>query len=359
MPSPRSAGAPPREVEVRHRRAGRLRPATGRRAARLALLSTAVLGCGSPQNALDPRGPGAARIEELWWVLLGVAVVVSVGVTLLLLWATHRSRQRSRGAAVGQVNGRALVWIAGGIVTPAVVLALTVHSYRVGASVYTPLDPAGDVLTVEVVGHQFWWEVRYPEYGITTANEIHIPAGRPVRFLLSARRDPLVLGAAAPGQARHDSRPRAPALARGGRSRASIAGSARSTAAVSRPDGALGDRATAGEFEDWIESASRAAPEPADPLRPQRGREVFFAAGCASCHATRAWPAPRGARHARPRPRTHGEPTIDRGGHPAEQRREPRRWIRIPSGSSRACACRRRTCRRGAEALLATSRAWR
>jgi uncharacterized membrane protein len=141
MPSPGSAGAPPREVEVRHRRAGRLQPAArGRRAARLALLSTAVLGCGSPQNALDPRGPGAARIEELWWVLLGVAVVVSVGVTLLLLWATHRSRQRSLGAAVGQVNGRALVWIAAGIVTPAVVLALTVHSYRVGASVYTPLS---------------------------------------------------------------------------------------------------------------------------------------------------------------------------------------------------------------------------
>jgi cytochrome c oxidase subunit II len=225
-------------------------------------------------------------------VLLGVAVVVSVGVTLLLLWATHRSRQRSRGAAVGQVNGRALVWIAGGIVTPAVVLALTVHSYRVGASVYTPLDPAGDVLTVEVVGHQFWWEVRYPAYGVSSANELHIPAGRSVRVLLRA--EDVIHSFWVPQlQGKLDMIPGhttelwieadEPGLFRG--QCAEYCGMSHALMAlwvIAHPQS---------EFEAWIARRSTPTAEPADPL-VQRGRDVFFDAECHLCHATRAWPTP-------------------------------------------------------------------
>ena len=43
-----------------------------------------------------------------------------------------------------------------------------------------------DALTIRVVGHMWWWEVRYPDQGIVTANEIHIPAGQPVRLELTS-----------------------------------------------------------------------------------------------------------------------------------------------------------------------------
>ena len=42
------------------------------------------------------------------------------------------------------------------------------------------------ILDVEVVGHQFWWEVRYPAFGVVTANEVHVPAGQDVRLRLSS-----------------------------------------------------------------------------------------------------------------------------------------------------------------------------
>jgi cytochrome c oxidase subunit II len=43
-----------------------------------------------------------------------------------------------------------------------------------------------EALVVEVVGHQFWWEVRYPDEGITLSNELHLPVGRPVNLRLSS-----------------------------------------------------------------------------------------------------------------------------------------------------------------------------
>lgn len=76
-----------------------------------------------------------------------------------------------------------LIWI-GGIAAPAVILlALLVYSSVVGRAVaHVPED--GE-LVIDVVGHVFWWEVHYPDLGITTANEIHVPVGQPVRLRLT------------------------------------------------------------------------------------------------------------------------------------------------------------------------------
>ena len=56
-----------------------------------------------------------------------------------------------------------------------------------------------------MIGHQWWWEFRYPQYNVVTANELYLPIGRTVNFTLQVDgRDPLVLGAGAVGQARRD-----------------------------------------------------------------------------------------------------------------------------------------------------------
>jgi len=57
-----------------------------------------------------------------------------------------------------------------------------VYTVDVEAALSTPSNPA---LTVQLIGHQWWWEVHYPDQGFTTANEVHIPVGQPVLFKLT------------------------------------------------------------------------------------------------------------------------------------------------------------------------------
>jgi cytochrome c oxidase subunit II len=141
--------------------------------ATLALLGLA--GCAGSPSALSPGGPAAADIANLWWIMFAVAAVVFVIVIALLLVALLR-RNADRSRLLG--DGRKLVIWAGGIV-PAIILSavmgLAIFYMRVLAA--PPTQPR---VTVEVVGHQWWWEVRYPDLKVTTANEIHIPAGEPV-----------------------------------------------------------------------------------------------------------------------------------------------------------------------------------
>lgn len=155
-------------------------PAATRLGKRLSLTAIAVAalvlaGCAGSPSALTPKGPAARTISTLWWVMFSVAVVVFVVVIALLLVALLR-RNADRSGTLGSGHGL-VVWA--GAVVPAVVLSavmgLAIYSMRVLAA---PNDPAA--VTVEVIAHQWWWEVRYPDLGVVTANEIHIPAGQPV-----------------------------------------------------------------------------------------------------------------------------------------------------------------------------------
>jgi cytochrome c oxidase subunit II len=152
------------------------------------LLSTAVglllAACSrSSPSALDPQGPGAARVAGLWWLLFWISAAVFTAVTLLVLVALGR-RRGSREVLVRRGGGESLIVI-GGVIVPAIVLTVV---YVVGLHDLRALGtPARTDLTVEVIGHDWWWEVRYPAEGIVTANEIHVPAGRPVRLVLTSR----------------------------------------------------------------------------------------------------------------------------------------------------------------------------
>lgn len=129
------------------------------------------------QSALNPHGPEAAGIAGITWVLVGGAGIIFVSVMLLAAIAVFGRRPWQAGEGL---------IISGGIVLPAVVLAaLLINSLRAAPRV--PAGQAPDV-AIEVVGHQWWWEVRYldarGETEFATANEIHIPAGRLVELKL-------------------------------------------------------------------------------------------------------------------------------------------------------------------------------
>jgi cytochrome c oxidase subunit 2 len=162
-----------------------MRGRAGRFRAALVLLATVALapGCAtSSPSVLEPSGTGAQRVAQLWWILFGLSVVAVLAVTILLLVAIARRRQ---AVSTGEPRWTLRLIVGGGVVFP--VLALST------VWVITLLDmralsaPArAPALTVDVIGHRWWWEVRYPGLGIVTANEVHVPVGRPVSLRLSS-----------------------------------------------------------------------------------------------------------------------------------------------------------------------------
>lgn len=130
-------------------------------------------------STLAPAGRNADRIEGLWWFLFWIALVVfSVVIGMLLFGLFRRNRaEQSRG------GGEKVVVILG-IIIPTIILAVVfVVSLRDLNAISAPAKTNG--LLVDVTGHDWWWEVRYPAQRVVTANEIHIPTGQKVLLHLT------------------------------------------------------------------------------------------------------------------------------------------------------------------------------
>src|SRR5438552_8278093 len=113
---------------------------------------------------------------------VSAAVVLLVGV-LILVGILHRRRSDLHSAEPRWSHG---LIFGGGVIFPLLVLTvLWVWSLHDMAALSQPSAPRQ--LTVDVIGHQWWWEVRYPQQGIVTANDIHIPVGQPVRIRLTTK----------------------------------------------------------------------------------------------------------------------------------------------------------------------------
>jgi cytochrome c oxidase subunit II len=126
-------------------------------------------------------GPAAAAIARAWWVMAGGASLILALVCALGLWAVYRNPDRRKAPAPR------LLIIGGGLVFPAVALTALLAWGLVLMAQAAPGRPA---LQVQLVAHQWWWEVRYPAAAgaqRTGTNELRIPAGRPVLVHLSSR----------------------------------------------------------------------------------------------------------------------------------------------------------------------------
>jgi cytochrome c oxidase subunit II len=237
----------------------------------------------SSPSALDPQGPGAARVAGLWWLLFWISAAVFTVVTLLVLAALGR-RRGSREVLVRRGGGESLIVI-GGVLVPAIVLTVV---YVVGLRDLRALGiPASTDLTVEVTGHDWWWEVRYPAQGIVTANEIHVPSGRPVRLVLTSRdvihsfwvpqltvKTDLIPGHTNTTWVQADR----PGTYRG--QCAEYCGLQHAKMAVL----VVAEQPAA--FDRWLAAERRPAADAADPLTA-RGRLTLERTSCAACHTVR------------------------------------------------------------------------
>jgi cytochrome c oxidase subunit II len=125
-------------------------------------------------------------MADLFWLMLGLGAVVFVVVLVVLALGLFRRGREGEPRADRQRPDRFGRWfVVGGVVAPLVILII-VFGATVNAMRFVPTTAPPEALVIEVVGHQFWWEVRYPDAGITTTNELHIPVGRRINLQLTS-----------------------------------------------------------------------------------------------------------------------------------------------------------------------------
>jgi cytochrome c oxidase subunit 2 len=153
------------------------------------LLGLSVSAQASPLGYLAGSGHDAIEISRLIALFGGVSIAVVVLVALLLLGGLFRRREPDPAHGRPQRDEGGMAWIYVGVAATVVVLAVCMfYNLKTIAAVASPPDDAA--LTVEITAHQWWWQVRYqdrePQKVFYTANEIHVPVGEKVRFLLSS-----------------------------------------------------------------------------------------------------------------------------------------------------------------------------
>jgi cytochrome c oxidase subunit 2 len=139
---------------------------------------------------LDPKGPEAATVAWLTWSFIGLCAVIFVLVLAALLVALarrHRDRADPAEADPGLERRVGTIVASLAILTGVIVTGLTVLSFAAQQRVFGAADPA---VEIEVIGHQWWWEIKYddpdPSRTFVTANELHVPVGKLVRLKLSS-----------------------------------------------------------------------------------------------------------------------------------------------------------------------------
>jgi cytochrome c oxidase subunit II len=256
-----------------------------RRAAWVALGGAVLLGgCQGVQSALDPAGDQAGGIAGLFWLFLGVLGAIYLLVLFLLAGALLGLRQRA--ATEWRLTGLLVLWAGG---TAVIILGLTAFSYATDARITRLGDDAE--LTIEVTAKQFWWQVKYvdpqPSRSFETANEVFLPVGVPVRFILKSQdvihsfwipnlhgKTDLIPGRVNETEivARRAGVYRGQCAEFCGFQHAHMA-----LDAVALP---------AAEFEAWRESRLKPAPTPEDEVLKE-GMQVFLKSACVMCHTIR------------------------------------------------------------------------
>ena len=149
-----------------------------------------LAGCGGAQDTLDPHSHAAADITNLFWVMMAVSFGGLALITGLLVVAWLRRGRRGFGADADPEDphpGEKPAWfvvVGMGVVFP---LTVIVALFIVGdwAIVNVTQAPAASstAMTVDAVGHQWYWEFRYPGTTVVTADELHIPVGTRINLV--------------------------------------------------------------------------------------------------------------------------------------------------------------------------------
>jgi cytochrome c oxidase subunit II len=133
-----------------------------------------------PTNIFAPQSTPAKSILHLSIFVLAITGIIFAVVFILLVYSISKFRARAEHAnsEPAQVYGSTQIELAWTIIPILIVVVLVLATARVIHALQDAPMPASAV-EVTVIGHQFWWEYRYPQLGVVTANELHIPVSDP------------------------------------------------------------------------------------------------------------------------------------------------------------------------------------
>jgi len=245
----------------------------------------------APQTVLEPMGEYARKADRLWKLTFIIAVGVFVLVQGLVIAAILKFRAKPGDDSLPvQVHGNPrleVIWT----IIPALILAgIAVPTVQ---TIFDVARKPEGALTIEVIGHRWWWEYRYPDERIVTANELHIPAGQPIHLELTALEaggttDAVIHSFWVPALGgKQDVVPgRVNTLNLEADEPGTYIGQCAEYCGLSHANMRLRVVAhTPSDFEAWVAQQQGPAGEPDPGSLAAEGRDVFMGSACVGCHA--------------------------------------------------------------------------
>jgi cytochrome c oxidase subunit 2 len=247
------------------------------------LLVLASCAKNAPQDTLKPKGPSARQIDHLIGPVFIVAGIVFVLVQGLAIIAVIRYRHRDGAPEPVQIHGNTRLELTWTLIPAIILLVISVPTIR---TIFDLARKPKNAVNVTVIGHQFWWEYRYPDFGVVTATELHMPVDQPVEIALQGDPSDVIhsfwipsLGGKQdiiPGRTNHmhltADRP------------GTFLGQCTEYCGLSHAN--MRAKAVAqprAEFDAWIQAQQAAAAAP-PPGAASDGMKLFTSKGCAGCH---------------------------------------------------------------------------
>ena len=148
-------------------------------------LLLAACGQNHPDSVFHQRTEFNREVDFLFKILIYAGTAVFIFVEAILVYTLIRYRRRPGQPAPQHVHGNTTLEITWTVIPFVILVIIAIPTVR--TIFRTQAKARADALQVEVIGHQWWWEFRYPQYGIVTANELYLPIGRTVNFTLKTQ----------------------------------------------------------------------------------------------------------------------------------------------------------------------------
>jgi cytochrome c oxidase subunit II len=251
----------------------------------LGLLALFAVACESnaPQDFLNNQASNTAKdADQLWDITFWIAVAVFVLVEGVLVFTILKFRQRP-GREAAQFHGNTKLEVVLTIIPSLILAGIAVPTI---ATIFEAAEEPDNALTITVTGRQFWWEYKYDDLEVTTANEMHLPVGQPVHLrILGLEGDvnhsfwiPRLTGSQDVVPT-HENELFFTPLETG-----TYLGQCKEFCGLSHANMRLRVFVqTEAEFQSWVDEQKQDAVSPTDSLAAQ-GEEIFMQQACAGCH---------------------------------------------------------------------------
>jgi cytochrome c oxidase subunit II len=260
---------------------------------RLAGVAIAVIalalaaGCRFPQSTFHPQSDFARLTDQLTRELVLWVAIIFVVVEGVLLFTVLRFRaRRGEEATSSGTHGHTALEVAWTLVPALILTAVAIPT--VATIFRTQASAPARALEIQVIGHQWWWEFRYPHEDLVTANELHVPLGRAVALTLESADVIHSFWVPAMGGKRDVVPGRVNVLWFTPSALGDFPGECAEFCGVSHANMRLHLVVeTPRDYAAWLRAQTAPPAEPDSASPAGRGRQAFMTVGCAGCHTVR------------------------------------------------------------------------